>query len=438
MSNLPRVLYYLNGAIRRLKWSEKELREYQLRHLRQVVSYAYTRVPFYHSLLKNAGLHPRDIRTLEDLSRVPITQKAKLRSQPRESLVSQEFLQRRMRVVTTSGSTGTPFKVYMSGKEDDWRKAIYMRANVCCGQRPRDKWLVIVGPNHFSNVTRLQRILRVYTRMCVSVFEDAAVQLSVARSLKPHVLDGYSSSMLMLAREMKKSGYDDLRPRVVFGNAEVMPKVSQKYVEEVFRAPYYDQYGCAEFNRTAWQCPEKTGYHMDEDSVITQFVDESGNEVSPGDRGEIVYTSLFSYSMPFIRYQVGDLGVPSDEKCPCGRILPLMKDVEGRKDSLIVLPGGQTLSPRVFTVAMSMYKHYEKIGQFRVVQKNLDFLEILIKTTDLNVDKQVMEEELVAHFKATLGLEEHGMGLGVKFVEEVPPYKSGKLMSVVSEVSRGS
>lgn len=434
MSNLPRILYYLNRGMQRLKWNEERLKKYQLERLRQIVGYAYTHVPFYYRKFKETGVSPTDIRTLKDLTKLPIIKKAELRRQPYERLLSDEFLEKRMRVVTTSGSTGEPFKIYMTGKEDDWRKAIYLRANVCCGQKLRDKWMVIVGPNHFSNVTRLQKFLRIYTRRCISVFEDATTQLSLAREMKPDILDGYSSSMLILARELKKSGQMDLKPRIVFGNGEIMTEASQKCVEEVFQAPYYDQYGCGEFNRTAWQCPEKMGYHMDEDSVIAQFVDENGDEVSSGERGEIIYTSLFSCAMPFIRYQVGDLGIPSDEKCSCGRILPLMKNVEGREDSLIVLPDGQMLSPRVFTVAMSMYKYYERIEQFRIIQKKPDLLELLIKLTDSKVEKKVVEAELTTHLNKTLGLEGREIGLSVKFVDTIIVGKSGKLLSVVSEV----
>jgi phenylacetate-CoA ligase len=424
--------------MKRLKWDEKKLREYQSSRLRGIISYAYENVPFYHEKFKIAGVLPSDVRTLEDLNKLPIIDKAEFRRQPFENLVSKEFLQKRLRVVSTSGSTGEPFKICMSGKEDDWRKAIYMRANVCCGQKLRDKWMAIVGPNHFSKVTKLQKILRIYTRMCVSVFEDAATQLSIAREMEPDILDGYSSSVLMLAKELERSGQDYLKPRIVFGNGEVIAENSQKYIEEVFQAPYYDQYGCGEFNRTAWQCPEKMGYHMDEDSVIAEFVDEHGEKVSPGEKGEIIYTSLFSHAMPFIRYQVGDIGVPSDEKCSCGSILPLMKSVEGRKDSLILLPNGQTLSPRVFTVATSMYKYYDHIDQFRIIQRKRDLLEILMKPKDLQFDEKVMETELKNHFDKTLGLKEQGINLNVKFVDNIPVSKSGKLLSVVSEIENTS
>lgn len=437
MSNLPRVLYYLNRAMHRLKWSQTELKKYQLQQLRQIVNNAYSNVPFYHAKFKTAGVHPNDIQTLKDLTRLPIIEKSEFRLQPRDNIVSKEFLNRKMRVVSTSGSTGKPFSIHMTHKEDDWRKAIYMRANTCCGQKLRDKWMVIVGPNHFSKVTRLQQILGIYTRNCVSVLEDVSTQLSLAQNMKPQVLDGYSSSLLMLAKEAKKTG-KNLTPRIIFGNGEVMPKSSQEYVEEVFHAPYYDQYGCGEFNRTAWQCPEKMGYHMDEDSVIAQFVDEDGNEVSPGESGEIVYTSLFNYAMPFIRYKVGDLGIPSNETCKCGRTLPLMKAVEGRKDSLIFLPNGKSLSPRLFTITMSMYKLYEKIEQFRIIQKKIDFIEILIKPTASMINPTSMINEIITHFNNTLNLKECEVTIDVKIVKDIPITKNGKLMSVVSELKRST
>ena len=435
MPSLPRVIYYLTNAMRRLNWKEERLGKYKLRRLRQVLKYAYTNVPFYHDKFKKAGIDPSEIRTLDDIAKVPITTKDELRQQPQSRLISQEYLDRNLRVVTTSGSTGKPFRICMTGAEDDWRKAIYMRANICCGQRLRDKWLVIVGPHHFTSATGLQRTLGIYTRTCVSVFEDVATQISIAKNMRPDILDGYSSSILLLSKEMEKTGQTEhIRPRIVFGNAEIIVESSRKYIEHVFQAPYYDQYGCAEFNRTAWQCPEKSGYHMDEDSVVAQFVDEQEKEVSAGERGEIIYTSLFNFAMPFIRYGVGDLGIPSDEKCSCGRTLPLMKTVEGRRDSLIVLPGGQKLSPRAFTVATSMYEHYHDIEQFRIVQKESNLLEILLKLRENAGNEKTIGKGLEAHLNRMLNLEKQSMRLDVKLVKDIPLGKGGKLMAVISEL----
>lgn len=222
---------------------------------------------------------------------------------------------------------------------------------------------------------------------------------------------------------------------MIFGTAELIDVVSIEIIENVFNAPFYDQFGCVEVDRTAWQCPEKVGYHMDVDSVITQFVDSEGNEVSSDQRGEMVYTSLFNYAMPLVRYSVGDIGQYSLEKCPCGKVLPLMKVLEGRKDSFIVLPNGQLLSPRAFTVAMSMFKRYRGIEEFRIVQRRLDYIEFFIKTKKDSVKKQVLEKELEAHIQKTLGLDRLGVSISIVHINEIPLRKSGKLSAVISEVN---
>jgi len=203
----------------------------------------------------------------------------------------------------------------------------------------------------------------------------------------------------------------------------------------VFNAPFYDQFGCAEVDRTAWQCPEKVGYHMDVDSVIIQFVDSEGNEVSPNERGEIIYTSLFNYAMPLIRYQVGDVGQYQNDECPCGRVLPLMNVLEGRRDSFIVLPNHQLLSPRTFTVAMSMFSRYQDIEEFRVIQRRLDYIELFVKTRKGYEKQRVFERELKAHIQKTLDLGGLGVSISVTFVDEVPLSKTGKLNAVISEVN---
>jgi len=350
MANLARISYYLIRAMQRLRWNSDKLRSYQEKRLRHIVKYAYKSVPFYHDEFKAARINPRSIETLDDLGRLPIIRKDKLRQVKPQKLVSSQFNRSKLRKVRTSGSTGEPFEFYLSGEEDDWRKSIYMRANISCGQRARDRWIVITDPRHFWETTSVQRRLRIYAQTCISLFNDIGKQITLVRKNKPDVLDGYSSSILSLAKEINRQKLKGIHPRIIFGTAELIDTTSISYIEQVFQANYYDQLGCAELDRTAWVCPEKAGYHMDVDSVITQIVDRDGTEVSAGERGEIVYTSLFNHAMPFIRYATGDVATPSDQSCPCGRVLPLMKMIEGRKDSFVFLPDSRVISPRAFTL----------------------------------------------------------------------------------------
>ena len=432
MPNFARILYYLIKAMKRTYWNRDKLRRYQEKRLRSVVKYAYNFVPFYHEKFRKAGVIPGDIKTLEDLAKLPIVKKDKMRYVNPRKLVSMEFDMNKLKIERTSGSTGQPFTTYMCGIEDDWRKAIYMRANISCGQKPRDRWVVITSPHHFSDTTSIQRRLNIYAQTCVSVFSSVDEQIRFINETKPDVLDGYSGSLLLLAKEVDRRGMKTIRPRIIFGTADLIDVPSRKFLEKVFEAPFYDQFGCNELDRTAWQCPEKVGYHMDVDSVIMQFVDDEGNEVSTGERGEVVYTSLFNHAMPFIRYAISDVGIASDEKCPCGRTFPLMKIVEGRKDSLLLLPDGRVLSPMSFRIAVS--KFYENIMQYRVVQKKLDLFEIYIKKKDHGFDEKVMQSELVAYIRRMLNINAGKITFEVRFVEDIPLSKTGKLMAVVSEL----
>lgn len=199
-------MYYLATAQRRLYWSKEKLRRFQEKRLRCVVNYAYRFVPFYHEKFKEAKVSPSEVKTLDDLSKLPVVKKDEIRIVDSRRLVSIGFNLQKLKVVRTSGSTGTPFQVFLSRAEDDWRKAIYMRANISCGQKPRDVWVAITAPHHFGDTTRLQQKLGLFARLNVSVFSRLDSQIQFVKEAKPDVLDGYSGSLLLLAREIERRG----------------------------------------------------------------------------------------------------------------------------------------------------------------------------------------------------------------------------------------
>ena len=422
--------------MRRPYWSKKKLRKYQEKRIRFLVNHSYYNVSFYRKKFKELGITPNDIKTLEDLNKLPIIKKDELRKANTTDLISKGFSPSNLKKQKTSGSTGKPFTLYLNRAEDSWRKAIYMRANISCGQKIRDSWVVITAPHHFSDSSGIQRRLGFFAQTCVPVFTKLKEQVQIIKKVQPNVLDGYSGAIHLLAKEIDRQGIDSIRPRIVFGTADLIDDRSRNFIEDIFDAPFYDQFGCSEVDRTAWQCPEKIGYHMDIDSVITQFVDDDGNEVSSGERGNIVYTSLFNYVTPFIRYSVGDLGVPFDDECPCGRNFPLMKNIEGRSDSVLVLPNGELISPRMFTVAMGMFNEYPKIAQFKIVQEKVDLIDFYIHLKDDSMDRIEFQNSLLAHYKKIFGSLFDGVNLSVSFVNEIAAEKTGKRRAVISKVKR--
>lgn len=438
MANLARISYYLFWATRRLNWSRDKLEKYKNKQLRKVVKYAFENVRFYHDLFKVSGIYLEDIRNTHDLNKLPIIRKKKMRQHGRDDLISKDFKDQKLKSLTTGGSTGEPFSVYICGKEDDWRKAIYLRANIICGQRPRDRWVAIDVAERAIETSFLNRLFGVFIREVVPVTWDRHSQLQAIAKLDPDILDGFSGVMWLLAKEAEAKNIEAIHPRIIFGTGDLIDKASKNYLEKVFNAPYYDQFGCAEVDRTAWQCPERLGYHIDEDSVIMQFVDKNGEEVAPGERGEVVYTSLFNYAMPFIRYGTMDIGVPMDEECPCGRKLPLMKVVEGRSNSFLVFPDGHVVAPMSFIEILKAFTLAEEIDQYRVIQKRKDFVEIYVKKTKEDVDEEKIRSWLLTNILDDLPKVEKvdlsEVIFEVKFVDEFPLSGRGKLNVVVSHV----
>ncbi|HLE75462.1 MAG TPA: hypothetical protein VI864_05395 [Candidatus Bathyarchaeia archaeon] len=435
MRNYFRVLYYLHGMMKRAHSDRGKLIEHQNKNLREVVTYAYDYVPFYHQKLKNEGLKPSDIRTVKDLCKLPIIRKDEIRKNL-SSIISKKFDINNLRKLSTSGSTGKPLDVFISNKEDDYRKAKHLTANIICGQKPRDRYVTITSPSHFGEVPRLLRVISVYNRTFVSIFDNVETQISTIEKKDPDVLAGYSSSLSLLSKEVEKRGIETIKPRFILGGAELIDDFSRQSIEEVFDAPFYDQYAIVELDRIAWQCTAKLQYHIDADSIIMQFLDENGKEVSAGEKGEIVCTSLFNYAMPFIRYAVGDIGVASDEECPCGITLPLMKVMEGRKDSLLLLPDGRPLSPRAFTVAMNMFKWSRDIDQFRIIQRKTDLFEVHIKKKNNAIDEKTMENELVTHLRKMFNVNRDEVTFEIEFEKDIPLDKTGKFSAVVSELKK--
>ena len=424
----------MNGLVRRAYWPHDKLRDYQNKKIRKILQYAYEHVPFYHKRFRQLKLYPSDIKTVEDLKKLPILRKEDVRENFGE-IISGEFNVAKLKMRRTSGSTGEPLYFYISDAEDEYRKAKHLRANMGCGQKPRDRWVMITSPMYFNQVTKLQRMIRFFTPLSVSVYEDVTSQVSKISNLKPDVLDGYASSLLLLAQEVEKKCVNSIKPKMLISGADLIEPYSRKFVEKVFGAPFYDQYGCAELERLSWQCVEKCGYHIDADSIIMQFVDEDGEEVAPGERGEIVCTSLFNYAMPFIRYAVGDVGKASTEKdCPCGRTLPLMEMVEGRKDSIIILPDGRALSSFVFIAATYQLSFYSSIEKFRVIQKEIDRFRFLIKAKRKDINESLAEKELKSHFCRVFNVNPDDVRFEVEFVDDISLDKGGKFKIFVSEL----
>jgi len=427
-----RTLNVLNGLMNRAHWDKNKLEEYQNNKIKYVVNYAYENTKFYNDLFKNSDIKPYNIKNIQDIKKIPITSKKDLQNRPAE-FISKEYDINNLIPKSTSGSTGRPLNMYISQAEDDYRKAKRLRTQISCGQKVRDKWVAITRPSHFSYISNFHRTLGFFAPVSISVFESSETQISLLEKINPEVLDGFASSLYLLAKEVEKRGLKTITPRVIFSGAELSDKHTRDYIGKVFGAPVYDQYASIEVERMAWQCPERNEYHIDADSILLEFLDEDGEEVAPGETGEIVVTSLFNKAMPLIRYAIGDVGIPSHDECPCGRTLPLMKIIEGRKGDLINLPDGRIMTPTAFQYVMrGPFQVY--IDQWRVIQKKVDLLKIEIVKKKTLLNEETFEDEVRSFILNILNFDADTLNIDIEYLNVIPLEKSGKLRPVVSEM----
>ena len=430
------VIYYLRRAQNRLEWDQKKIKKYQNKKLRKIIKNAYENVPFYHRFLKSEGIHPLDIKSVDDLNKIPVFKKADLRKNSTADLISKKEEIKTLTKNTSGGSTGEPFSIYINKKEDAWRKAIYLRANISCGQKPRDSWVAVIAPQYQKTSNSLQKTLGLFYRRIVPIILDKEIRYKAVEEINPAILDGYPSVLHLIAKQQNQAK-KTIQPRLIFGSGELITQNQIDFIEKTFEVPYFDQYGCTEIDRSAWQCKQQKGYHMDMDSVITQFVDKNGEEVSSGEKGEIVYTSLFNFAFPIIRYNIEDVGIPMKSQCLCGIKLPMMKVIEGRTNDNLIFPNNQIFTPLRFIELLGVFNLEKEIEQYQIIQEKKNLLRIILKKTGPTVNEnkieKILRENLAIIFPDPKNKEQI-VNFDIVFAEKLIKTRRGKLNVITSKL----
>lgn len=422
------MLYDFCALKRNLHSSPSELREIQTKKLRAIIAHAYANVSFYHKKLDEAGVKPDDIKTIEDLAKIPVSRRSEIQSKSLSEVVAQNVDLSKCVKRATSGSTGMPLTIAVDLKTLAFEEAVWNRALTENGLRFRDKMAVLHDPR--SRVSTRQSPIQkfgIMRRKYISIYEKVENQLELIEEYAPRCIKGYSSSLAILA-DFSKSKSVHVNPSLIFSGAEILHGSTRKLISRVFEAEVFDNYGCNEFALLAWECREHSGYHMNVDSVIMEFLDD-GEPVAPGEHGEIVCTSLTNRAMPLIRYDIGDVGISGQGECACGRTLPIMKLVEGRADDFLSTMDGRVISPLIFFPYP--FDDFEQIRQFRVIQEQKDKLVIqVVPKEGCRIDSETFKKA------ATEISSVFGSDMQVEFqtLEKIEKDASGKIRKIISYV----
>jgi phenylacetate-CoA ligase len=351
------------------------IRRLQERRLRSLVAHAFAEVPFQRRRLASAGLLPDAVRTLDDLPRVPTTPKSALRETPPEELVARGIDPTRCDVVRTSGSTGSPLRVFRGGREIDWHRAAALRILLERGFRWTDRTLEIRAA--FGPTFAVQR-LGLAPKRWVSILDPPADQLRALVGYRPQVLCASASTLHDLALEALGEERA-LRLRLVISDAEPLLPDTRQLVAKAFGVEPVDVYGLVELSNFAWECERRTGLHVSADTHVVEVLGDDGRPLAPGTPGRIVCTDLVARAMPMLRYETGDWGALVDEPCSCGRTFPRLVGLVGREGDAVLLPNGRRLHWPWFHES---FARFDDLERYQVIQEAPDRLRVRLLARD--------------------------------------------------------
>lgn len=352
----------------------KILRSLALRRFRAIVRHAKETAPFYAEHF--AALDPASVRDERDLDRVPALTKALLRENASRLRSSHAPDERLLLERQSSGSSGSPVKIHFDPMKELPRRLQELRLLTAHGYKPWDLQLIFDNPTHVPKEKMFPQKLGLLRREMFPIFASAEEAVAEVDRRRPEILHGVLSGIRMLAIALRRFGPLSFRPKLVVTKGELLDPLSRSLIESAFGAKVADYYATEETGIIAWECPSGSGYHVDTDLVYLEIVDEAGRAVPPGTPGEICLTNLYMRAMPIIRYRVGDVGVLSPDPCPCGRGLPVLKKLEGRKLDVIVTPEREVHHP--FGLIAKL-EDCEGLEMFRLVQPSVDRLEVHVK-----------------------------------------------------------
>ena len=322
--------------------AREELEALQLRRLKSVAEKVYKNVPFYHRKFQEAGVAPEDIKSLEDISRLPTTRKQDLRDNYPFGLfaVPQEEV---VRVHASSGTTGKPTVVGYTAKDIETWADLMARDFVMVGVEKKDIFQNAVNYGFFTGGLGVHYGIERMGAMAVpSGVGNTERQLEIMMDFGVTVLHCTPSYALYLAETAKARGVvDKLNLRIGCFGAEPWSDESRRELEEALNIKAYDSYGLSEMMGpgVAFECQEQDGLHIWEDHFLIEILDKNEQPCAPGEPGELVITSLTKEAMPLIRYHTGDVTYIMEESCPCGRTSRKLHRFLGRADDMLIVRG---------------------------------------------------------------------------------------------------
>ncbi len=410
---------------------EKKIVEFQKNKLLSLLDSARNHTEYYSSILPD--IYPQDTSITQEniLQSIPILEKSIFRSNP-FSFLSKKYNKAHLVKINTSGTTGAPMTIYLTPLARKMNYAFFERSKKWAGINGFERSITFAGRLIVPPTQQLPPYWRTNFFLRNSLFSSYHISrgtissyLSEIRRIQPCFIDAYPSAIYPIAIDALEKGIRDIRPKAIITSAETLLEHQRDVIEEAFGCKIYDQYGSAEQVVYACQC-EYGSYHLNPEFGCLEVVDRNNNPVALGQLGEFVCTGFTNDAMPLIRYKIGDMGILSKNKCPCGRNFPVIEKIIGRMDDVLLTPDGRYVG-RLDPIFKGMSN---SIKETQIIQQAPDFVEILIvKATNYSENDG---RSVITELKKRIG---EDVIFKIRFVDNIPRSSNGKFRAVVNNLS---
>jgi phenylacetate-CoA ligase len=377
-----------------------EIRKHQLQLLKEKAKYCYDNTAFYRNKFKSAGISPDDIKTLEDIQKIPFTVKNDLRDNYPFGMLAVK-LEDIVEIHASSGTTGNPvIGAYTTNDMDVWQE-LMARSLYTTGVRKKDVMHNAYGYGLFTGGLGFHYGAQKIETTIIPVSGGMTQrQIKIMKDLGSTVLCCTPSYAIYLAEAMANEGVDprkDLKIKIGHFGAEPWSERIRERIENKLGIEAFDIYGLTELcgPGVSVECNKHNGLHIWEDHFLVETIDPKTGDVLPaGEEGELVFTTLTKTGLPLLRFRTRDISVIETEECECGRTHSRMMRITGRSDDMLIIRGVNVFPSQIEYVIMGFP---ELAAQYQIVLERPEALDVFtIKVELTEQTSKSTQEELEA------------------------------------------
>ena len=387
----------------------KHLKMFQFNKFKKLIHHAHKRIPMYRELYDSHSFEPQEVQSYDDIEKVPIITREFIQSFPLRKRVDARVFEKNIMKARTSGSTGEPMEMWMDRTESLIITLKVLRYFREWGYLPHYNTIRLWGGSK-AKTSFIQKFGLLRVKDIEIVGRSEAATDDILKN-KCHVLYASRSSLEAFADELDKRKVE-FKPRIVVSTGEMLMKEHRDRFRKIFGCDTLNHYASEELGTIAWECPDhRHNLHMDMETAMINFRDVSVRS-NGGKMGSIILTNLESFVMPFIRYDQGDqILMPENDRCPCGRTLPILGQVFGRNEDVLDFNGRKYY----WNFFYNIIENFIYIKKYKIIQTKEGNIVFRIQ---LLQDEEETRKKCISDF--TSAFKHHFSPVNIRFVDDFP------------------